>query len=70
MSKLSPSLKALINAPFARPGPVAAPPGLADVYRRIAREADGHRLGMDPWLAISVRPLAPRGAGGTGAAAG
>ncbi|GJN82042.1 hypothetical protein PLIIFM63780_005579 [Purpureocillium lilacinum] len=54
MSKLSPSLKALINAPFARPGPVPAPRGIADVYARIAREAEQHRVGTNPWLAISA----------------
>ncbi|PNY26164.1 Uncharacterized protein TCAP_03900 [Tolypocladium capitatum] len=54
MSKLSPSLKALINAPFARPGPVAAPRGMADVYRAIARDAARGKLGARPWLAIST----------------
>ena len=54
MSKLSPPLKALINAPFSRPGPVPAPRGIADVYARIAREAEQHRVGTNPWLAISV----------------
>lgn len=55
MSKLSPSLKALINAPSARPGPVAAPPAMRDVYERIAADAARRRLGTRPWLAISVR---------------
>ncbi|POR37529.1 Putative mitochondrial protein, partial [Tolypocladium paradoxum] len=55
MSKLSPSLKALINAPFARPGPVAAPAGMAEVYRAIARDAAQRRLGARPWVAVSVR---------------
>ncbi|KAJ6442156.1 putative conserved mitochondrial protein [Purpureocillium lavendulum] len=54
MTKLSPSLKALINAPFARPGQVPAPRGIADVYARIAREAEQHRVGTNPWLAISA----------------
>lgn len=54
MSKLSPSLKALINAPFARPGPRAAPAQIADVYQAIAREAAQKNLGQRPWLAVSV----------------
>lgn len=54
MSKLSPSLKALINAPFARPGPCAAPAKIRDVYQAIARDAAQRQLGVRPWLAISV----------------
>lgn len=56
MSKLAPSLKALINAPSARPGPTPAAKGIADVYARIAREAEGRNLGSRPWVAMSVRP--------------
>ncbi|KOS17266.1 Dol-P-Man:Man(5)GlcNAc(2)-PP-Dol alpha-1 [Escovopsis weberi] len=33
MAKLAPSLKALINAPAAKPFPVPAPPGIADLSR-------------------------------------
>ncbi|KJZ77729.1 hypothetical protein HIM_02906 [Hirsutella minnesotensis 3608] len=54
MSKLSSSLKVLINAPSARPGPVAAPHGMQDVYERIASDAARKRIGMRPWLAIST----------------
>lgn len=54
MSKLPPSLKALINAPFARPGQVPAPPHIRDVYTRIAREARERRYGERPWLTLSV----------------
>ncbi|KAF7561326.1 hypothetical protein G7046_g2818 [Stylonectria norvegica] len=54
MTKLSPSLKALINAPFARPGPRAAPSQIHDVYRSIAQEASQRNLGLRPWLAISA----------------
>ncbi|CAM1502621.1 Fc.00g073970.m01.CDS01 [Cosmosporella sp. VM-42] len=54
MPKLSPSLKALINAPFARPGPRAAPAKIQDVYQSIAREAAQRNLGQRPWLAISA----------------
>ncbi|KAK5995916.1 Dol-P-Man:Man(5)GlcNAc(2)-PP-Dol alpha-1,3-mannosyltransferase [Cladobotryum mycophilum] len=54
MSKLSPSLKALINAPFARPGPCPAPGRIRDVYAAIARDAQQRRIGVRPWLAISA----------------
>ncbi|WYZ36027.1 hypothetical protein EsH8_X_000674 [Colletotrichum jinshuiense] len=54
MSKLAPSLKALINAPFARPGPSAAPSHIRDVYQAIARDAAQKNVGAKPWLAISA----------------
>lgn len=54
MSKLAPSLKALINAPFARPGPCAAPAKIRDVYTAIAEDAASKNLGLKPWLTISV----------------
>lgn len=54
MAKLSNSLKALINAPFARPGPTPAPAIMRDVYASIAREAAQKKIGTRPWLAISV----------------
>lgn len=62
MSKLSPGLKALINAPFARPGPCRVAKGAAsavmgDVFRGIAREARGKGVGARAWLAISVSVL-------------
>lgn len=57
MSKLSPSLKALINAPFARPGPCAAPAKIRDVYQGIASDAVKHKLGLRPWVTISVQLL-------------
>ena len=59
MSKLAPSLKALINAPFARPDPTAASARILDVYRAIANDAGKHRLGLKPWLALSVRCSLP-----------
>ena len=55
MSKLAPSLKALINAPFSRPGPCPAPARIGDVYRSIAREAAERQVGLRPWVTISVR---------------
>ncbi|KAJ0159744.1 Dol-P-Man:Man(5)GlcNAc(2)-PP-Dol alpha-1,3-mannosyltransferase [Colletotrichum tanaceti] len=54
MSKLSPSLKALINAPFARPGQAAAPSHIGQVYQSIARDAASKKVGTKPWLAISA----------------
>ncbi|CAK7265896.1 hypothetical protein SEPCBS57363_001824 [Sporothrix epigloea] len=50
MSKLSASLKSLINAPFARPGPAPAAPHIAEVYRSIALDAAKHGVGSQPWL--------------------
>ncbi|KAK4033031.1 hypothetical protein C8A01DRAFT_40526 [Parachaetomium inaequale] len=54
MSKLSPSLKALINAPFARPGQAPAPRHIRDVYRRIAHEARERKYGERPWVTLSA----------------
>ncbi|KAF6811006.1 conserved mitochondrial protein [Colletotrichum musicola] len=54
MSKLSPSLKALINAPFARPGQAAAPSHIRDVYQTISREAAKNNVGAKPWMALSA----------------
>ncbi|KAH8881674.1 hypothetical protein GQ53DRAFT_754127 [Thozetella sp. PMI_491] len=54
MSKLSPSLKALVNAPFARPGPAPAPTQIRQVYQDIAREAKERSFGRRPWLTLSA----------------
>lgn len=54
MSKLSPSLKSLINAPFARPDQTAASARVLDVYKAIAGDAQKRSLGLKPWLALSV----------------
>src|SRR5689334_9225887 len=54
MSKLAPSLKALINAPFARPGQAPAPRHIRDVYTRIAHEARERKYGDRPWVTLSV----------------
>jgi hypothetical protein len=56
MSKLAPSLKALIKAPFARPGQAPAPRHIRDVYTRIAREARERQYGDRPWVTLSVSP--------------
>ncbi|KAJ4392436.1 hypothetical protein N0V85_007059 [Neurospora sp. IMI 360204] len=54
MSKLSPSLKGLINAPFARPGQTPAPCNIEAVYSKIADEARERKYGEKPWLALSA----------------
>ncbi|KAL2131084.1 hypothetical protein VTI74DRAFT_5580 [Chaetomium olivicolor] len=54
MSKLSPSLKALINAPFAHPGQAPAPRQIRDVYMRIANEAKERGYGVRPWVTLSA----------------
>ncbi|KAG8162216.1 hypothetical protein KVR01_007981 [Diaporthe batatas] len=54
MSKLSPALKELVNAPFSRPGPAKAPVGIAKIYERIASEAHSKNLGPRPWIVLSA----------------
>ncbi|KAG6063271.1 hypothetical protein E4U32_001443 [Claviceps aff. humidiphila group G2b] len=54
MAKLSPSLKALIHASFARPGPVPASAAIREVYQSIARDATARKLGVRPWLVMST----------------
>ncbi|POS73117.1 hypothetical protein DHEL01_v208489 [Diaporthe helianthi] len=53
MSKLSPALKELINAPFSRPGPAKAPIGISKIYERIASEAHSKNLGPQPWIVLA-----------------
>jgi hypothetical protein len=60
MSKLSPSLKALINAPFARPGQTPAPRRINDVFTRIAHEARERQYGERPWLTLAVSLVSHR----------
>ncbi|KAM5356671.1 hypothetical protein ACJ41O_003317 [Fusarium nematophilum] len=54
MSKLSAPLKALINAPFARPGPRPAPQKAQELYEAIASDAAGRNLGIRSWLTVSA----------------
>jgi hypothetical protein len=54
MSKLSTSLKALIHAPHARPGPVRTSKRIAAVYAAIARDATARGVGVPAWLTIST----------------
>ncbi|KAL2759924.1 hypothetical protein ACRALDRAFT_1027919 [Sodiomyces alcalophilus JCM 7366] len=53
MSKLSPGLKALLNAPFARPDPTPAPARIRDLFQAIARDAAKRNVGFKPWMALS-----------------
>jgi hypothetical protein len=55
MSKLSSSLKALINAPHARPGYSAAPRNIRAVFENVQAEASVKKVGLPSWLTISVR---------------
>ncbi|KAL6863254.1 hypothetical protein ACO1O0_003499 [Amphichorda felina] len=58
MSSLSSSLKALIGAPHARPGPLAvSSPQLRAVLSSIASEASSHQLSPRPWIALSAAAL-------------
>ena len=57
MSKLAPSLKALINAPFARPDPVTAPAHIRKVYKAIANDASKRDIGIKPWVAMMVQSI-------------
>jgi hypothetical protein len=54
MSKLSASLKALVNAPFARSGPLPAPAQAHDLFQSIARDASSRNVTARSWLAIST----------------
>jgi len=54
MSKLSPTLKSLINAAHSRPGPVPAPPRIQSIYNKIEKEATDRKLGRPSWLGIST----------------
>ncbi|KAF1996395.1 hypothetical protein P154DRAFT_498764 [Amniculicola lignicola CBS 123094] len=54
MSKLSPALKALVNAPFARAGTTPAPKQIRNVYERIARQAEERKVEVPMWLTMST----------------
>ncbi len=54
MSKLSPALKALIAAPFARPNTLPATPHIRSVYERLRQEAEAKNVGVPAWLTLSV----------------
>ncbi|KAI9376198.1 hypothetical protein BJX61DRAFT_491150 [Aspergillus egyptiacus] len=52
MSKLSPALKALINAPAARPNTVPAPRNIQSVYAKIQQTAQAKNVSLPSWLAL------------------
>ncbi|PWY95004.1 hypothetical protein BO94DRAFT_530890 [Aspergillus sclerotioniger CBS 115572] len=54
MSKLSHNLKALINAPAARPNTVPAPRNIQSVYKNIQQSAQSQNLSQPSWLALST----------------
>ncbi|CZT53112.1 probable conserved mitochondrial protein [Rhynchosporium secalis] len=54
MSKLSPSLKALIGASFARPNTLPAPPSIRSVYQNILRGEASKHVGKSAWLTLST----------------
>ena len=54
MSKLSESLKALINAAHARPATIKAPPNINSIYSRISDSAASHNVGVPAWLTLST----------------
>ncbi|PYH68676.1 uncharacterized protein BO88DRAFT_405532 [Aspergillus vadensis CBS 113365] len=54
MSKLSHQLKALINAPAARPNTVPAPSNIQSIYRKIQQGAQSQNLSQSSWLALST----------------
>ncbi|KAJ5350547.1 hypothetical protein N7541_008274 [Penicillium brevicompactum] len=54
MSKLSSSLKALINAPTARPFTVPAPANITSVYQKIQQTAQSNHVSQPSWVALST----------------
>ncbi|CAG8268574.1 unnamed protein product [Penicillium nalgiovense] len=54
MSRLSTSLKALINAPAARPFTVPAPANITSVYQKIQETAQSKKISQPSWVALST----------------
>lgn len=54
MSRLSPVLKNLINAPSALPHVVPAPQNIASVYKSLACDASSRGVGVRAWTCIAV----------------
>ncbi|KAH8689978.1 mitochondrial protein [Talaromyces proteolyticus] len=54
MSKLSPTLKKLINSPHARPGTIPAPAQISAVYSIIAQEAGPRNVGLKAWFGAAT----------------
>lgn len=55
MSKLSESLKTLINVAHVRPNTTPAPKNITSVYEKIASDANAKKVGLPAWLCASVR---------------
>jgi hypothetical protein len=54
---LSPTLKSIVNAAEARPGPIPAPLKIQTILSKIEGEATEKKLGLWPWLAISTATI-------------
>ncbi|KAK4652949.1 hypothetical protein QC762_503840 [Podospora pseudocomata] len=54
LSSLRPSLKKLINAPFASPATTPAPPQIRNIYQRLSREAKSRKYGERSWITIAA----------------
>lgn len=54
MSKLSNSLKSLINSPSSRPGTVPAPRNIQSVFHKIQQDAESNDVSQPSWVALSV----------------
>ncbi|KAI1617070.1 hypothetical protein EDD37DRAFT_616804 [Exophiala viscosa] len=54
MSKLSETLKGLVNAAHALPGYLKAPPQIRTTYNRIASSAQEHGVGIPAWLTMAT----------------
>jgi hypothetical protein len=57
MSKLSESLKTLINVAHVRPHTTPAPKNITSIYEKIATDAKAKQVGLPAWLCASVRCL-------------
>lgn len=54
MSKLSPALKALIDAPFAHAKTLPAPRNITSIYERIAQHAESKRVEKPTWVTMAT----------------
>ncbi|KAK4056991.1 hypothetical protein OIO90_001891 [Microbotryomycetes sp. JL221] len=56
-TKLSPTLKTLVNSPKARGGPIPAPTNVLSVFERVKSSASKRGLGKHAWLTLSAATL-------------
>lgn len=56
MSKLSPALKSLINAPFAKASTSPAPSNIVAVFERIGKHAHAHKVSQQTWVVLAAGP--------------